>query len=417
LEFKKGVCYLIEDATAAVAYRLFTRLLPDLGAGFVVSRRHPDRVRTQFQKADVRVGWLAEAPGDDHFSANAMGLLAKTIQQFIQDHGASGIVLVDGLEYVIVHNGFQPTLLAFVEHLNEFIMGTQAIVLIAFRPETLDPRELALLERNLRVLEGKEVRSQLDIEDLGELLTDRSEPSRAPLFDTDAPKVLSRVAGMSAPRVDSVRCPNCGTENKADVAYCVYCGTALAEKAPEAPVPAPPSTLTNEAIISAAVKPIPRDIRERAPDFVALIGVAFFLLVVGIVFTLNGNILNDFQAWSNLIQANSLFSRPPDGIIVSGEQFFALLGLSNFLTAALKWTLDRNRFGALARVLAGTGFVVLALLLTRYAIRAVSGQLIISLWVAVLGALLVTYIAIGLYWTTTRRRQPAAEGARESPRF
>lgn len=417
MEFKKGVCYLIEDATSAVAYRLFTRLLPDLGAGFVVSRRHPDRVRAQFQNQDVRVGWLAEAPGDDHFSANAMGLLAKTIQQFIQEHGASGIVLVDGLEYVIVHNGFQPTLLAFVEHLNEFIMGTQAIVLIAFRPETLEPRELALLERNLRVLEGKEVRSQLDIEDLGDLLTNRSELSRSPFVNRDAPKVLSRVAGMSGPRVDSVRCPNCGTENKTDVAYCVYCGTALVERVPEPPAAAPTPMLTAEAIISAAVKPIPSEVRERAPDFVGLIGVAFFLLVVGIVFTLNGNILNDFRAWWEGIQANSLFVRPPDGIILSGEQFFALLGLANLLTATLRWVLDRNRFGALARVLAGTGFVVLALLLTRYAVRAVSGQLILSLWVAVLGALLITYIAIGLYWTTTRRGRPAAEAARESPRF
>jgi len=409
------VCYLIEDATAAVAYRLFTLLLPEHGSGFVISRRHPDRVRTQFKNADVRVGWLAEAPGEDHFSANAMGLLAKTIQQFIQEHGASGIVLVDGLEYVIVHNGFQPTLLAFVEHLNEFVMGTQAIVLIAFRPETLDPRELALLERNLRVLEGKAVRSQLDIESFGELLNRDLEPAHAPLSDTDAPKVLSRVAGMSGSRVDSVLCPKCGTENKADVAYCVYCGTALTGKAAEASAPAP--ALTPEAIYSAAVKPVPPGVRERAPDFVGLIGVAFFLLIVGIVFTLSGSILNDFRAWYYGIQANSLLVRPPDGIIASGELFFALLGVSNFLTAGLRWILDHNRFGALARVLAGSGFVVLALLLTRYAVRAASGQLIISLWTAVLGALLVTYIAIGLYWPSNRRRRPAVEGARESPRF
>ena len=394
---------------------MFTRLLPEHGSGFVISRRHPDRVRIQFKNADVRVGWLAEVPGEDHFSANAMGLLAKTVQQFIQEHGASGIVLVDGLEYVIVHNGFQPTLLAFVEHLNEFVMGTQAIVLIAFRPETLEPRELALLERNLRVLEGKDVRTQLDIENLGELLNRDLEPAHAPLSDTDAPKVLSRVAGMGEPRVDSVLCPKCGTENKADIAYCVYCGTALAAKPPEASTPAP--GLTQEAIYSAAVKPIPPGLRDRDPDFVGLIGVAFFLLTVGIVFTLNGNILNDFRAWYDGIQANSLLVRPPDGIIASGELFFALLGLSNFLTAGLRWILDRNRFGALARVFAGSGFVVLTLLLTRYAVRAASGQLIISLWTAVLGALLVTYIAIGLYWTSSRRRRPAVEAARESPRF
>src|SRR5207302_309079 len=142
MRIRRGVCYLLEDETSETAYRLFLRLFPEQEAGFCISRMHPEKVRTRFGPASIRIGWLAEVPGEDHFSANAMASVAKAIQQFIQEHGSSGIVLIDGLEYVILHNGFQPTLLAFVEHLNEFTMGTQAIVLIAFRPLTLDPREL-----------------------------------------------------------------------------------------------------------------------------------------------------------------------------------------------------------------------------------------------------------------------------------
>src|SRR5213076_3293490 len=162
MRIRRGACYLLEDETADTAYRLFVRLLAEMGSGFCISRIHPDKVRTRFG--------LAEVPGEDHFSANAMASVARAVQQFIQEHGSSGLVLIDGLEYVILHNGFQPTLLAFVEHLNEFAMGTQAVVLIAFRPQTLDPRELALLERNLQVLDGREVKGQLDIEELGEIL-------------------------------------------------------------------------------------------------------------------------------------------------------------------------------------------------------------------------------------------------------
>src|SRR5437867_12392373 len=129
---------------------------------------HTEKVRTRFGSANVRIGWLAEVPGEDHFSANAMASVAKAIQQFIQEHGSSGIVLIDGLEYVILHNGFQPTLLAFVEHLNEFTMGTQAIVLIAFRPPTLAPRALALLERNSHALAGADVTRPPDADPLRE---------------------------------------------------------------------------------------------------------------------------------------------------------------------------------------------------------------------------------------------------------
>ena len=409
MRMRRGVCYLLEDETSETAYRLFTRLLPELEAGFCISRMHPEKVRTRFGPAKIRVGWLAEVPGEDHFSANAMASVAKAIQQFIQEHGSSGLVLIDGLEYVILHNGFQPTLLAFVEHLNEFTMGTQAIVLIAFRPQTLEPRELALLERNLQVLTGKDVKSQLDIEELGEILGVDARSERTSTEKMEATKVLSALPDMGGPRVERVRCPKCGTENDDEVAFCVYCGSLLPDR-----TGMPPSPTAPQAPISPrALKPLPpvaRAFPERRPDFVGLIGVAFFLLIVGIVFTLNTKLLNDFGSWRDLIVGNDLFVRPPEGIIASGILFFGLLGLSNLLTAGLRWILDRNRFGALARVLAGVGFLSLALLTWRYSLRAMSGPLVISIWTAILGTFLVIYIAVGLYWVRTRR--PATTGAR-----
>src|SRR5438552_874097 len=295
MRIRRGVCYLLENETSETAYRLFLRLLPEQEAGFCLSRMHPEKVRTRFGSASVRIGWLAEVPGEDHFSANAMACAAKAVQQFIQEDASSATVLVDGLEHVILHNVCQPTLPAFVEHFEEFPMGTTAAL------------------------------------------------------------------------------------------------------------PLPPPALKPNPLVARAFP-------ERRPDFVGLIGVAFFLLIVGIVFTLNTNLLNDLRFWSDLIVANGLFVRPPDGIIASGIIFFGLLGLSNFLTSGLRWILDRSRFGALARVLAGVGFLSLAFLTWRYSLRAMSGSLVISVWTAILGTFLVIYIAVGLYWV--RARRPAPTGAR-----
>src|SRR5947207_624921 len=128
MRIRRGACYLLESETADTAYRLFVRLLAEMGSGFCISRIHPDKVRTRFGLGEVRIGWLAEVPGEDHFSANALASVARAVQQFIQEHGSSGLVLIDGLEYVILHNGVQPTRLASVDHLNEFAMGTPADV-------------------------------------------------------------------------------------------------------------------------------------------------------------------------------------------------------------------------------------------------------------------------------------------------
>ena len=206
--------------------------------------------------------------------------------------------------------------------------------------------------------------------------------------------------------VHIVRCPKCGTENDDEVAFCVYCGSLLPDQAstPSSPVAPPASSLT--ANVVRAMKPVPtmaRAFPERRPDFVGLIGVAVFLVIVGVVFTLNTNLLNDFRAWWDLVVPGSLFVRPPEGIIGSGIVFFGLLGFSNFLTSGLRWVLDRSRFGALARVLAGTGFLSLGVLIWRYSLRTIAGSLVVSIWTAVLGALLVAYIAVGLYWVRSRR--------------
>src|SRR5437762_11548068 len=112
MRIRRGACYLLEDETADTAYRLFVRLLPEMGSGFCISRIHPDKVRTRFGLAEVRIGWLAEVPGEDHFSANAMASVAKAVQQFVQEQGSSGLVLIYSLEYFIMHNGFQTNLLS-----------------------------------------------------------------------------------------------------------------------------------------------------------------------------------------------------------------------------------------------------------------------------------------------------------------
>src|SRR5437667_10362564 len=72
MRIRRGVCYLLENETSETAYRLFLRLLPAQEAGFCLSRMHPEKVRTRFGPANVRIRRLAEVPGDDRFSGKPM---------------------------------------------------------------------------------------------------------------------------------------------------------------------------------------------------------------------------------------------------------------------------------------------------------------------------------------------------------
>jgi len=142
-----GACYLIKGRKADSSYRLFSRLTRKT-PGLVISRQFPDRVRRERGVVDSRVIWLSHTPGQDYHNPTALGSLAKLISGFIDENEGVATILLEGIEYLSVNNGFLQTLM-FVEHVNEFVMQRKAIVLIPVSPDALEEKELALLERNL----------------------------------------------------------------------------------------------------------------------------------------------------------------------------------------------------------------------------------------------------------------------------
>ena len=145
------VSYLIEERASELSYRLLDLLRAQQLPVLCITRQYPERVRREWGLADVRIIWLSHTPGEDFQNPTAIGTLAKVISKFIEDNGGEGVVLLDGLEYLVLNNGFLQTLM-FVEHVNEFVMQKKAVLLMPVSPDTLEEKELALLERNLVVV-------------------------------------------------------------------------------------------------------------------------------------------------------------------------------------------------------------------------------------------------------------------------
>jgi two-component system cell cycle response regulator len=161
-------CYLVKERKPDLSFRLFKRLLRRGYKGLIITRRHPSKLRRNRGLQDARIVWLSHTPGEDFHNPTALGSLNKLICRFIQENERTA-VLLDGLEYLILNNNFVQTLL-FVEHVNEFVMQHPSIVLIPIDPGALEVKELALLERNLEVLEGEDLRRELDREEVIRLI-------------------------------------------------------------------------------------------------------------------------------------------------------------------------------------------------------------------------------------------------------
>ena len=168
-DLERGACYLVKEKKPDLSYRLFDLFLHQRVPALCITRQYPERVRRERGLSDVRVIWLSHTPGEDFQNPAAIGTLAKGIEKFVEDNGGDGVVLLEGLEYLIINNGFLQTLM-FVEHVNEFIMQRRAILLLPVSPDTLEEKELALLERNIEVLESPAVKTDLETREVSKLL-------------------------------------------------------------------------------------------------------------------------------------------------------------------------------------------------------------------------------------------------------
>lgn len=169
LPMEEGL-YLLEEARPGLSYRLFALLLQEDRAGLLISRRHPAQVKKEEALAPARHVWLSHTPGEGVHNPAALAGLNRLIDGFLNENGPS-VVLLDGLEYLMLHNEFARTLL-FVEYLHDLVAPHPAIVLLPINPQAMESKELALLERNLEVLQDGAVRRDLEREAWLRLLED-----------------------------------------------------------------------------------------------------------------------------------------------------------------------------------------------------------------------------------------------------
>jgi len=147
----EGLCYIVRERKPFLAYKLFENSLSEGVPGLCVTRQFPEKVRAIFDLKDTRILWLSHTPGKDHHNPTSIGTLATVISSFIERYQKC-VVLIDGLEYLVINNGFQQVL-RFAEHINEQVMQSRSTVLIPISPNAFSEQELALLERNVEVIE------------------------------------------------------------------------------------------------------------------------------------------------------------------------------------------------------------------------------------------------------------------------
>src|SRR5256712_11169136 len=103
---EEGTCSLVRGKQSETSYLLFQAVVEQGTPGLCITTMYPEKVRLRYSLASVPVWWISFVPGDRHYAPNAIGILAKVIEGFVDENPAGCVVLLDGVESIMNNIGF-----------------------------------------------------------------------------------------------------------------------------------------------------------------------------------------------------------------------------------------------------------------------------------------------------------------------
>lgn len=149
-DVERGIGYLLMEENPTKSYTLFSDLIDHGYEGVCITRTFPGRVLTNYYFEGVSLLWLSRARDENSILPTNLGAVLRNVKDFM-DQNENAVVLLDGLEYLIVHNDFQ-RVLKLVHGLNELAAINDAVLIMPLNPLTLDKDKVALLKRDLKVI-------------------------------------------------------------------------------------------------------------------------------------------------------------------------------------------------------------------------------------------------------------------------
>jgi hypothetical protein len=180
-------------------------------------------------------------------------------------------------------------------------------------------------------------------------------------------------------------CPKCQAEANGDDKFCTHCGASLKFESPS-PVETRMHVHERDTCFG-----------EKERDYLGLVSFGFFLLTIGIIFTMNPNIVENFRLWIELINTEHMPVDPPIELIYSATLFFSVVGIFNFVMAGIRLAANDIKRRVLTDILTGFALILFAYLINLHIENIFSWPMVFGTEAIACGLLLIVY-NIARYW-------------------
>lgn len=118
--------------------------------GLIVTRQFPNEIRKKYSLHTTPILWLTTVAGNENIDPAKLSILTDFILKFMEK-SVNGVVLVDGIEYLISSNDFHRVLRA-IEMWTETAMVGATRLIISIDPRAYEKKDLAVLEGNREIM-------------------------------------------------------------------------------------------------------------------------------------------------------------------------------------------------------------------------------------------------------------------------
>lgn len=147
-----GITYILYEERPAKSVELFMAEVQMNRMGLYITRTNPETVREKYHMDEVKICWLTSVkPADDVDSISGLQELSIRVGAHI-DQYPKGVILFDGIEYLISNNEFN-IVLRLIQQVRDKISTSEANLIIPVNSKAVEEKNLILLERECEKLE------------------------------------------------------------------------------------------------------------------------------------------------------------------------------------------------------------------------------------------------------------------------
>jgi isoleucyl-tRNA synthetase len=146
IKLKASFTYLIPEERSVRSYQLFKMSLNRGMPGYCVTRTFPEKVRERYELGNIPILWLSNVAKEEAVRPKDLEKLSLSLEEFLGKEG--GIILLDGIEYLITNNNFI-TVLKLIQSLRDQVAINRSILLLSINPSTMDSHQINLLKREV----------------------------------------------------------------------------------------------------------------------------------------------------------------------------------------------------------------------------------------------------------------------------